>query len=211
MNIEKFQELYSISLMETDEITKSILLVRSANNLSEADIDKLTPKRFNAMCKIVVREFEVLKKNWDNSKPRNMVKANGNWYYLNYELKKQPNNAGKYVEVATFQEDIIGNLHKIMATMSTPLRWGWKGLVPTTKDHAEIAEDMLKLDFETAYQSAVFFYLVFRESMQSLSTYFESELPMETREMFRNQWTDFINTLDGFTPPKWYQRWKLSL
>lgn len=210
MTVEKFQEIYVISHMETDEISKSMLLVQSVTGLSEDDILKMSPKKFNTLCKSILKEFDVLKKDWDNAKPVELVKANGNWYRLNYDITKKPNNAGKYVEIATFSDDVIGNLHKIMATMATPLKWSWKGLVPTEREHPDISEDMLHLDFKVAYQSAVFFYVVFKESMQNLTTYLIQEMPEEKRTEFHKAWMAFINTSDGFTLPKWYQSWKAS-
>lgn len=208
MTVGKFQELYQISLMETDELTKSMLLVQCFTGLSESAIDKMNPQKFGKLCQKVVKEFDILKKKWDNSKPKNYVKANGRWYFLNYELGK--GNAGKYVETATFSEDIIGNLHKILATMATPYKWTFKGLKKVEREHPDIAEDMLKLDFEVAYQAAVFFYAVFNESMRSLSTYFQREIPKEMRDQFSQVWGDFISISDGFIQPKWYQIWKES-
>lgn len=210
MTVEKFQELYSISQMETDEISKSMLLAQCFTGLDEETVNKMSIKRFNKVCGNIIKEFDVLKKEWDNTNPQTLILVKGRYYQLNYDITKKPNNAGKYVELATFSEDIIGNLHKILATMATPLKVTWRGLKPTERDHPDIAEDMLKAEFRVAYQAAVFFYIVFKESMKSLTTYLIEELPMEKRAEFLKMSEDFISTLDGFTPPKWYLNWKAS-
>jgi hypothetical protein len=129
-----------------------------------------------------------------NGQPKNFVWANGRLYKLIYDIKK----AGKYVETATFANDTIGNLHLLMATMAQPYRLTWKGFRPCEREHNEIAEDMMKLDMAVAYQAVVFFYLVFRESLATLMTYFE-----ENQKVEKELVATFIRSLDGFTMPSW--------
>jgi hypothetical protein len=210
MTVEKFQELYVISQMETDEVSKSMLLAQSFTGLDEETINKMSPKRFNRLCSNILKDFDVLKTDWDNTNPKAIIYANGRYYQMNYDISKKPNNAGKYVELATFSEDMINNLHKILATMATPLKVTWKGLKPTERDHPDIADDMLKAEFKVAYQAAVFFYIVFKESMKSLSTYLIEELPMEKRAEFLKAMELLTSISDGFTLPKWYLNWKAS-
>jgi hypothetical protein len=119
-------------------------------------------------------------------------------------------NAGRYVEIATYSEDIIGNLHKIMATMSTPMKLTWKGLVKIDDDkviHSDVANDMLKMDFGDAYHSGVFFYAVFTKSIQNLSTYFKSITTeqMQVEQVLKN----LQEVSDGYTMARWYQNLKI--
>ena len=204
MTIKKFQELYKISLMDIDELEKSSLLVQSFTGLSIERINKMSIKRFNKLCEIVNNQFEVLNKNMQNDKPKNMVYVNGCFYKLNYDLRKKPNNSGTYVELATFSEDIVGNLHKIMASMVTPLKLTWKGL--KEKDHERVAEDMLELDFNVAYHCCVFFWAVFTRSIVDSKDYLMTQTTQ--KELLATELMNFKNHLDGFTTVKWLQNLK---
>jgi len=205
LSIKKFQELYKISLMDIDELEKSSLLVQSFTGLSIERINKMSIKRFNKLCEIVNKQFEVLNKNMQNDKPKNMVYVNGCFYKINYDLRKKPNNSGTYVELATFSEDIIGNLHKIMASMVTPLKLTWKGL--KEKDHERVAEDMLELDFNVAYHCCVFFWAVFTRSIVDSKDYLMTQTTQ--KELLATELMNFKNHLDGFTTAKWLQNLKV--
>jgi len=210
MTIEKFQRLYAISQMELDELTRATLLVQSFTGMSEAEIDKLTPAKFNKLCKEIMESFNQMEKMNELGKPKNYVKANGTWYFLNYDIAKPPMNAGRYVEVATFGKDVIGNLHLIMSTMANPLKLSWKGFKAVENvNHEKVANDMLKLEFSVAYHSAVFFYAVFSKSIQSLSNYFQSLT--ENKEQVKEAIANFTKHSDGFITAKWYQNLKISV
>jgi len=210
ITIQKFQQLYSVARMDIDELEKSSLLVQVLTDKSANEINDMKLSAFNKKCKQVSKAFDIYSKQMDDKKPQSLVKANGRWYHLNYEITKAPNNAGKYVEVATFSNDIVGNLHRIMATMATPMRWSWKGFVEDKKrEHRDIADDMLELEFEVAYHAAVFFYAVFSKSIQNIQSYFLSLT--ENKTEMEKQLTNLQNLSDGFTTAKWYQNLKVSV
>lgn len=206
VSIKKFQELYSIAQSDTDELTKSSLLIQNLTGKTEAELDKMNIVKYGRLCKRLNDLFERYVKDLYAKKPKQYVKANGQWYFLNYDLEKQ--NAGKYVEVATFGSDLIGNLHKIIATMATPMVWTWKGLklYEGETNHNKIANDMLELDFEVAYHAAVFFCAVLRTSMLNLNIYFTQMENPKAVELGEN----LAKILDGYTMPKWYQNLKIS-
>jgi hypothetical protein len=205
LTIRKFQELYEIAQMETDELTKSSLLVQCYTNKTEEEIDQMSPKKFNIFCSEIAKNFDLLKIKLDEEKPKQRIKVNAKWYFLNFDLKKQ--TAAHYVEVATFGNDIIGNLHKIMATMANRIVFTWKGFkIEKTKDHEQLANDMLDLDFSVAYHSALFFYAVFTKSIKNLQDYLKVEQKATTEEV--QAVADFINLSDGYITAKWYQNLK---
>ena len=211
ITIFKFQQLYAISQMQMDELDRSILLVQTLLDKSQFEVETMKVKKFNKVCEHINKSFQIFNQKLKEDKPKQMVKANGRWYFLNYEITKKPMNAGRYVEVASFSNDIIGNLHKIMASMANPMEWSWKGLIPKKYDateHEQIANDMLHLDFSVAYHAAVFFCLAFRESMIILQPYLESQTDKkkEVKLIFQN----LINHMDGYTMPNWYQSLKTS-
>lgn len=207
VSVKKFQELYSIAQSDFDELTKSSLLIQNLTGKTEQELDKMSVVKYGKMCKKVNELFERYAKDLDNKKPKQYVKANGQWYFLNYEMQKQ--NAGKYVEVATYSSDMIGNLHKIMATMATPMVWSWKGLklYDGETNHNKIASDMEHLDFEVAYHASVFFCIVLRMSMLDLNIYFHQMENPKAAELAKS----LAKVLDGFTMPKWYRNLKTSV
>lgn len=208
LTIGKFQELYEIAQMETDELTKSSLLVQCFTGKTEKEIDEMNPNQFGKLCEEVTKSFDILKNKWDEEKPVQIVKVNGRRYFLNYDLRKQ--TAARYVEVATFGNDIVGNLHKIMATMANPMKLTWKGYKLKQyngEDHEQIAKDMLELDFSVAYHSAVFFYALFTKSIKSLQDYLKAEFNPTAEQIQSIQ--DFIKISDGSITAKWYQNLKI--
>ena len=210
LTIQKFQELYKVSLTNLDEFEKSILLTQIYANKTEYEINKMSVRKFNKLCASINKSFEAISKDFVSGKPKNLIKANGNWYWLNLEINEV--TAGRYVETATFGNDIIGNLHKLMATICIPMKWSWKGLVFDKYDankHSKYAEDMLQADFNHAYQSCVFFYAVFSESMKALQSSLEGD-QME-KEMLNHHLMNFKNLMDGYSMPNWYQNLKISV
>lgn len=209
VSIATFQNLYKISMYNANEIDRASLLVQALTGKSEHEINRMNIKKFNKLCNNINEKFELLNKKMNESKPKQIVKANGRYYWLNYDLSKKPNNAAKYVEVATFSDDIIGNLHKIMATMATPLKLSWKGMVKVEREHEDIANDMLHLDFNVAYHAAVFFWAVFSKSITSMKDY------LENQTVKKKELTDILKRFqehsDGFTNAKWYQNLKVSV
>ena len=209
VTISKFQELYKISLMEINEAEKSALLVQEFTGLTEEQVNKMPLKKFNSLCAHINKKFEAYGKELDEKKPSKYVAVKGRLYLLEYDLAKPPMNAGKYVELATYSDDIIGNLHKIMATMCTPLKLTFKGLKRKEKNHKQIAEDMLDIDFEVAYQSAVFFYAVFSKSIQASATYFKTIATDQAK--VEQVLTNLAEFTDGFITAKWYRNLKISV
>jgi len=194
INVETFQKLYVVSLMETDEVEKSAQYVQILTGKTDEQVNRMKVRKFNKLCSKINKAFELVGKNLQGGQPKNYVWANGRIYKLVYDIR----TAGKYVETATFATDVIGNLHLIMATIAQPVKLTWKGFKIGKREHHEIANDMLKLDMAHAYQAAVFFYLVFRESLVSSMTYFE-----ETETEAKEKVVTFIKSLDGFTMPNW--------
>lgn len=212
ITIQKFQQLYNISLVDADEIDKSTMLVECLTGKTAHEVNRMAINKFNKLCKQINNAFATYTTKVDNDKPKNIIRANGRWYWVNYDITNKPYIAGKYVEVATFKDDIIGNLHKLMATMVTPLKWSYKGLVPDTKSeltHKQISEDMLQLNFNVAYHSAVFFCAILMQSMNDSVIY---SMPDPQMKMLVNLVQKNLHeVLDGCITAKWYQNLRVSV
>src|SRR5690606_29522185 len=122
-------------------------------------------------------------------------------------------NAGKYVEVITFGKEVIPNLHRIMASIVTPVKWRLGKLIPYELDHWEIARDMERMSFEAAYHAAVFFYTHYSVSMKIIQPFLIKELMKKgvPREKAEEVLSSSSSILDGFTTPKWSQNLKTYL
>jgi len=210
ISVRKFQELYSISNIETNEAEKSSLLVQCLTGKNQDEVDKMPIGKYNELCQKINSEFAKYTGDMNLGKPRNWVWVKNRLYFINYDIAKPPMNAGRYVEIATFSDDIIGNMHKIMATMVTPMRLTYKGLQPKKKkDHEQIANDMLEMDFGVVYHSCLFFYAVFTKSIQNSIIYFKSiaEDGAQVEEVVQK----LCELLDDSVMANWYQSLKISV
>ena len=212
ITIRKFQELYKASSLEMEELDKAILLVMILTGKSEFEVQQLPVRKFNSLCKGIEKAFDKFNEKVQNDKPKNIIRTNGNWYYLNYSIKNTEMNAGRYVEIAQFSEDIIGNLHKILASMANPMKLTWKGLKIqkyNSHNHEKIAEDFLKADFSVAYHTAVFFWAVFIKSINLSHSYLlnQMEKKVEGEQLLKT----FQDYSDGFITANWLANLKISV
>ena len=206
MTIKQFQELYFIAQSDDLDFDKSIKMVAALKSLHPEQVDKMPMGKFNRICAKIGKEFEQLSSNLHTGKPRKFTVVNGTIYRINYDISKV--NAGQYVEVITFGGDVVNNLHKIMASICTPITWRGK-----EKEHKKKAEDMEQMNFKAAYHAAVFFYLQFQISIRLIQPYLIQELIK--KGVRKEEAEAMLNTsneiLDGFTMPKWSQTLKQYL
>lgn len=177
ISIEKYQQLYDIANMEFSETDKASLLIQSFMDMNEEEVKALPTWRYKKICNEINDVFSKFTIDMDVKKPRKYVRIGWKIYRFNYDLAKAPMNTGRYIETATFVLDITKNIHKILATMAQEMRMTWKGWKAQEVDsanHESIANEMLKLDFKIAYQSCVFFCKLFKKSMKTFRTYFQT-------------------------------------
>jgi hypothetical protein len=211
ISIEKFQELYNISQIEGTEGEKSTLLVQCLTGKTEEEVNKMKDDKKKKLVNDINNAFQEFNAKSDNAKPKSIIRMNGSWYRLNYDLAKPPMNAGKYVELATFSQDIISNMHLILATMCTPVRLTINGFVDRNIElnHSKMANQFLQFDFAAGYQSCVFFYAVFSKSIQNSPIYFKSISTnlnqMETILM------NLQEVMDGYIMRKWLANLRISV
>lgn len=207
MKIRQFQELYFISSSNDLDIDKSIKMIGVVTGKTPEQVDQMKRKKFLKLCRKITAEFEIFGKNLMKGKPRRMMKVNGRYYKLNYDVTRKPLNAGRYVEGITFSKDIVNNLHKIMATIATPVKWSWRKMrfVDYEMQHIDIAAQMEDAKFSDAYQCAVFFYTLYNASMQIIQPYLKTEMVKAGMEENKAEktLTGLYRILDGYTMPKW--------
>lgn len=199
MTIKQFQELYYVATSEDMDFDKSIKMVGIVTGKTPEQVEKMSMRKFNILCGAIHNHFKIFEKDLLKGKPKKIVRVGKRFYKINYDVTKC--KANTYVEVSTFSTDIIQNLHKIMASICTPVRFKWGKWI----EHEELASDLEQMDFEVAYHAAVFFYTLFNVSMQVIQPYLISEMIAKgiKKEEAMEMLTTSQSILDGFTMPKW--------
>jgi len=123
ITVGQFQAMYKIHGMEMEPEDKAAQLVMAMTGRGVDEVYNMPLSKFNRLCREAESALGLLGVELYNSKPAKFIRAGGNLYGLNYEIKKPPFNAGKYVEVVTFSNDLIANLHLILASMAVPYKW----------------------------------------------------------------------------------------
>ena len=215
LTIKQFQELYFIAKSTDHDIDKSIKMVGCITGKTPEQVEKINMLKFNFLCSRITKAFEITGTNMLKTEPVKMVRCKGRTYRLHYRIDKQPNNAGKYIEAISFGVDVIENLHKIMATIAEPVRWHWGKMkwMHYSREHSEIAQDFEALNFEVAYHAAVFFYTLYRVSMQIIQPYLVMEIVKNggKKEEAEELLSNLINNLDGLIMPRWSANLKTYL
>ena len=201
MTIKQFQELYYVATSEDMDFDKSIKMVGIVTGKTPEQVERISMIKFNFLCGMVHRQFKIFEKDLMKGKPKKIVRVGKRFYRINYDVTKCKSST--YVEVSTFSTDIIQNLHKIMASIVTPVKFKWGKWV----EHEELASDLEQMDFEVAYHAAVFFYTLFNASMQVIQPYLVNEMIKKgiAKEKAEKILMNSQSILDGFTMPRWSQ------
>jgi len=199
MTIKQFQELYYVATSEDMDLDKSIKMVGIVTGKTPEQVEKMSMRKFNILCGAVHNHFKIFEKDLLKGKPKKIVRVGKRFYRINYDVTKCKSST--YVEVSTFSTDIIQNLHKIMASIVTPVKFKWGRWV----EHEELASDLEQMDFEVAYHAAVFFYTLFNVSMQVIQPYLINEMMKKgiAKEEATEMLTNSQSILDGFIMPRW--------
>ena len=208
ITVKQFQELYFISEKWENDIDKSIKLVGVITGKTPDEVEAMKVGPFNRLCSKIQKQFELLGRDWMQSKPRKYVRIGKRLYRLHYDIERM--KAGQYVDGMGFSKELVQNLHKILATMAEPVNWRGK---PYKLEHADVAADMEEMNFEVAYHAAVFFYLLYQQSMVVTRPYLVRQITKqgiskETAELLLN-YSSRIS--DGLAMPRWSQSMKQYL
>lgn len=206
LTIDKFQKLQALLILEENEEDKSSRIIQTLLDKTLEQVDKMPEKKFNKLCLSIKKLFELEVENAVISKPEKLIKANGNWYRLNYEIKR-PFNTGRYIEVLTFSKgNPIVDMHNILASICTPTKWSWKKFrlvdqVYDPLDHERYADDFKQADFKHGYHSMVFFCILLTNLTSNTRAYSAQEMMkmMTTQKRLRVLKRNFKTILDGFT------------
>jgi hypothetical protein len=174
LSVRKFVKLYEIQRdadgYET-EVDKEVALLSVLHDKPEEYYLGMTLKEF-AKAKAGLNIISV---DSVEPKPERYIKANGRVYAPLYDFKKL--TGGQFVDATRFCKDpeaIIENLPKILASFCVPTKrtlFGRKKLPYMSVDHEDVARDMEEASIYDAYSIALFFWAVWKGSLEITGDY----------------------------------------
>jgi hypothetical protein len=203
LTVWQYQQIYPIvTKPEKDWTTLDVesKLVGIIFNLTDTQVDSLSVKQFNNLKATLDFLDDKIE-----GKPVKYTEVNGKRYKFIYDV--QQIKAARYIETKVFSTDLVGNLHKLSASMVMPQRKTWWGKWVDDKydaaKHSEYAEDLQAANFMHVYQSIVFFYHVYRNWIEVIQGYLIQE--MRSKGMSLEQAQEVVqilcSTLDGSIAP----------
>lgn len=210
INVWQYQQIFKIIKSDKTGIDRSTSLLAIVNNMTEKEVDDMSLEEFTKD----VKKISFLNTEMPKFKPLKTINVNGKRYKVIYDVRKMP--FARYIESKVFADDLIGNMHKLLATMVIPMKKKFGFWVEDKYDsskHGEYAQDMLEIKFAEAYASLVFFYHVYRNLMEVSRVYLIRML-CQVRQMewvqAEEELQSFLNTLDGSIQPNLLPSMKIA-
>lgn len=199
LTVAHYQALYPITKDKdlTDE-DRSVKIISALYGLTEAQIDELSMGEFMRM----LNESNFLLEDIPTVKPVRYLKGKKRKYKIIYNVPDLP--FARYAEIKTFrgstEEDLIMNLHKIVASMVMPVKF-LKTQKYDAANHADYASDIQDARFIDVFNICVFFCHFFAASIASTKDYFIQGImttTKATRVEAETEYTNLLNGLAGF-------------
>lgn len=204
LSVWQYQQIYPIvtkPMKEWSNLDIESKLIGIIYNLTDAQVDNLSVMQFNNLR----GTLGFLKEDVQGEAAKYVVinKTRYRFIYDVFQIK-----AARYIESKVFSTDLIGNLHKIAASMVVPQRKNWYGKWVDQEydaaNHSLYANDMLEAKFVNVYNSIVFFYQVYRNWIEISKGYLVKEMMEKgmTKEVADQAVRTLCETLDGSIQPK---------
>jgi hypothetical protein len=199
INVFQYQQLVPALGIE-DATDQNMRLIAILNGWTENQVDSLSVEEYaNEKAKIGFLSESI------EGKPVKYIKVNGKRYKCIYDVRKLP--SGRYIESKVFSQDLVGNLHKLAASMVIPMRktiFGWREDKYDASKHEEYSTDMLEARFVDVYHSIVFFYQVYRNWMEITKDYLIQKIVEmgKSHSEAEKEVANLLNILDGSIAPK---------
>jgi hypothetical protein len=199
ITIRQFQELAQIEKSAGDDFDIKVAKVAHLEGKTLADMDQLSIGQLNDL----FRKYADLFNEVAPDKTMREWYKDGVKYKLISDIRDI--NAGQYNELIHFSKggDIVGNLHRLMATLVMPMERKYFRWVPMKKDHAKVSELMLDAPFHLCLKSAVFFCKVYTASLKNLTPFLAEQLMKEgmTRLEALEAMEGLCSLMDGILMP----------
>jgi hypothetical protein len=212
LTVWQYQQIYPIVTNAEKDWTNldvETKLVGILYNLTDTQVDSLSITQFNNLKKTLGFLDEQIE-----GKPVKYTEVKGKRYRFIYDI--QQIKAARYIETKVFSTDLVGNLHKLAASMVMPQRKTWYGKWIDDKydaaKHSEYADDLQASNFIHIYHSVVFFYQVYRNWIEVSQGYLVKEMMSQgmTMEMALKGVQTLCEILDGSIAPNLLPTTKIS-
>lgn len=196
LNVFQYQQIVEANKIEhpLDRVDRFIGII---NGWTANQVDSLSVQEYNDQAK----RLDFLNKDIEG-KPVKYINVNKKRYKCIYDVRKL--HAARYIESKHFQTDLVGNLHKLAASMVVPMKktyLGWKEDSYDASKHEEYAQDMLESRFIDVYHSIVFFYHVYRIWIEVSRAYLIMEMETKGTTEAEKALADLLSIMDGNIPP----------
>lgn len=199
LNVFQYQQLIP-ALGIDDPTDQNMRLIAILNGWTDNQVDSLSVEQYaKEKSKLAFLNNPI------EGNPVKVIKVNGRRYKCIYDVRKLP--SGRYIESKVFSQDLIGNLHKLAASMVIPMKktlFGWKLDKYDASKHEDYANDMLEANFVDVYHSIVFFYQVYRNWMEVTKDFLIAKM-MEVGKSHseaKKEVANLLNILDGSIAPR---------
>lgn len=199
ITVGQFMDLQTLAQNKNrDDLEKAEDAISILYNLTPQQIDELSVIEFNAMAKhcvnIMTKEI--------TGKPQRIIKANGKRYEIIYNPKDLRHR--QFVEIQHFVQNMVPNIHNIMASIVIPIGKFGKRIKNVSEMHDEIANDMLDAKITDVYNSCVFFCKLWLNSLVHTRAYLVHEMMKKgtTKEQAMTLTGNSIDAMAGFLTQK---------
>ena len=212
LTVWQYQQIYPIVTKPEKDWTMLDVeskLVGILHNLTDTQVDSLSIGEFNKL-KVTLAFLD----DKIEGKPVKYTEVNGKRYKFIYDV--QQIKAARYIETKVFSTDLVGNLHKLAASMVMPQSKTWYGKWVNDKydaaKHSQYAEDLQGAKFMQVYQSIVFFYQVYRNWIEVIQGYLVKEMMSKgmSLEQAKGVVQTLCDTLGGNIAPNLLPTTKIS-
>lgn len=211
INVFQYQQIMDLYADAKDmtELDLAYKITGIVMDLTENQIDSLPVDQLRPLLEQIKFIHEQPK-----PEPAKYIKVNGKRYRCIYDVRKIP--CARYIETKYFDQDRIGNLHKLVASMVMPQKRNWIGMWVDDKynaeKHSEYSEDLLAAPITSILGSVVFFYQVYRNWIKVSKDYLTRQMILTGMSKYQAEkvYTHLCETMDGYIKPHWWLTTKKS-
>lgn len=189
LTVGQYQELYSIHTSQDDDIDKVIASVAILTGKPRWEVEEMSLKAFTESSRDITALFlnPQIKEKVVKS-----VRVNGKKYAVILNARKL--SYGQYVDIQHFLKgNMIDNLHKLMACLLVPVKYGFLKGKYDGENHEKIAEGIRALKFYEVHSTCIFFSKLWNLSIKAIQEYLTKEL---TKAMKTKNLPEIITTTD---------------
>lgn len=193
LTVAEYQQLYTISRSDDDDIEKSIQLVSVLTGKPRWDVENISVQEFRTIsAEIAV----ILSAQSTSTIPKRIIKLKGKKYLVEHNPRKI--SAGQYITLQHFLKgNMIDNLHSLFACLLTPYKLFGKGK-HNGADHELISIAIQDLNFCHVHATCVFFLTLYEKSMTAIRDYLEIQARKGKKPEMPKELMDLWKLTDGY-------------